>query len=520
MAKPFSFEVRETDLMGRIGTMRVGGKSLETPCLIPVIHPIWRDIPLSKFKQMGFDIVMTNSYILYKRKREEALEKGLRELIGFDGVLMTDSGGYQVLEYGDTEFTPLEIGEFQSKIGSDLAVTLDRPTGYSNSRKHAKETMSVSLEAAKETIDEFRETDTVWVGPIQGGTFGDLVRSSARGLVDAGFQMLALGSPVELMEGYLFTELVEMVVNAKKSMPYSLPLHLFGAGHPITLPLSVALGCDTFDSASYMLFAKKERYMTESGTLQLARMAYLPCSCEVCNGTSRADLVEMPREDRVRRIALHNLHVLRADVLRCREAIIEGRLWDLVEERSTVHPSASLAFRALGDNHRKWLSKATPLLKRGGMRIRSDEDLKRPELELVREHLGHVMRGRRRGRTAVLVPSSAPPPLTKSSGRLRRVRNIEGADLYRVNPAVGLYPAELEFVFPFTQTISDREASEASIKASVKRLKQMGYAKVQVAGLGRKGREAAKSRWRPFRRPCLSLSAQDRSAPFRALRPP
>ncbi|MDA4118103.1 MAG: tRNA guanosine(15) transglycosylase TgtA [Thaumarchaeota archaeon] len=492
MTNSFSFEVKDTDLMGRIGVMKVGQKSFETPCLTPVIHPVWRDIPLSKFRQMGFDVLMTNSYILYKRKREEALQKGLHELIGFDGVLMTDSGGYQVLEYGDTEFTPHEIGEFQSKIGSDLAVTLDRPTGYSSSRRNARETMTVSLEAAKETIGDFGESDTVWVGPIQGGTYGDLVKTSTRGLVSAGFQLLALGSPVELMEGYLFTQLVEMIVNAKKSMPYSLPLHLFGAGHPITLPLSVALGCDTFDSASYMLYAKKERYMTESGTLQLGRMAYLPCSCEVCNGTSKTDLVEMPREDRVRKIALHNLHVLRADVLRCREAITEGRLWDLVEERATVHPSAAMAFRLLGEKHGKWLSKATPLLKRGGLRIRSDEDSRRPELELVREHLGGVMKsGNKRGRIAILVPSSASPPLTKTSGRLRRIKDIESADIFRINPALGPYPAELEFVFPFTQTISDREAPEASVKASVKRLKRMGYSKVRVAGLGRKGRESA-----------------------------
>src|SRR6202790_2861630 len=134
MPKPFSFEVRETDLMGRVGVMKIGQKSFETPCLTPVIHPVWRDIPLSQFKAMGFDILMTNSYILYKRKRSEALEKGLHDLIGFQGVMMTDSGGYQVLEYGDTEFTPEEIADFQSRIGSDLAVTLDKPTGYTNSR--------------------------------------------------------------------------------------------------------------------------------------------------------------------------------------------------------------------------------------------------------------------------------------------------------------------------------------------------------------------------------------------------
>src|SRR5271156_6857961 len=113
MPTAFSFEVKETDLMGRVGVMRVGKRSFETPCLTPVVHPVWRDIPLAQIKAMGFDAVMTNSYILYKRNQAEALAKGLHELIGFDGVLMTDSGGYQVLEYGDTEFTPDEIADFQ-----------------------------------------------------------------------------------------------------------------------------------------------------------------------------------------------------------------------------------------------------------------------------------------------------------------------------------------------------------------------------------------------------------------------
>jgi len=485
MVKPFSFEVRETDMMGRVGVMTVGKKSFETPCLTPVIHPVWRDIPLSQFKAMGFGILMTNSYILYKRNRSEALERGLHELIGFDGVVMTDSGGYQVLEYGDTEFTPEEIAEFQSKIGSDLAVTLDKPTGYSNSRAYARETMGASLRAAEATIGKFGDSDTVWVGPVQGGIFSDLVRSSAGGLVKAGFQVLALGSPVELMEGYLFSPLVEMIVNARKSMPYSTPLHLFGAGHPLTLPLSVALGCDTFDSASYMLYAKKERYMTERGTLQLDRMTYLPCSCPVCNGTTVNDLRATPREDRVRKIALHNLHVLRADVLRCKEAICEGRLWDLVEERAMAHTSAAVAFRALIRDHSEWLVKPTPLLKLRGLMVRSEEDTLRPELSLARAHLERLLARRRAGRarrTAVLVPRSAAPPLTKSSGKIRRIKDLDRADIYRINPQLGPYPAELEFVFPFAQTISDRVAAGSSVEACVKSLKRMGYAKVVVGG--------------------------------------
>ena len=277
--------------------------------------------------------------------------------------------------------------------------------------------MRWSLRAAEATIKNHQAADTTWVGPIQGGIFGDLVRASAKGLVRAGFQVLALGSPVELMEGYRFSELQEMIVNARKSIPFSMPLHLFGAGHPLMLPLSVALGCDTFDSASYMLYAKKDRYMTERGTLQLERMAYLPCSCPECNATSLSELRTLPREERVRKIALHNLHVLRADVLRCKEAICEGRLWDLVEERAMAHTSLQRAFRLLARNHSEWLAKPTPLLKSRGLMIRSEEDRGEARTAACQEPPGQAQSGKEPQRFSARRKTKAPGD---PGGRRRR----------------------------------------------------------------------------------------------------
>jgi 7-cyano-7-deazaguanine tRNA-ribosyltransferase len=485
---PISFEVRETDLMGRNGVLTVDGKKIETPCLTPVVHPVNVDIPISQFKEMGFKALMTNSLITYKRRREEALEKGLHTMLGFDGVIMTDSGGYQVLVYGQQDITPSLIGEFQSSIGSDLAVTLDRPTGYSRSRENALETVKVSLEGAKETIKKFGDSKTTWVGPIQGGLFGDLVGHSAKAMIKSGFEILALGSPVELMEGYLFADLVRMIVAAKKAMPYAMPLHLFGAGHPLTLPLSVALGCDTFDSASYILFAKQGRYMTERGTLELEEMTHLPCSCPVCNGTTRTDLVLMERNERVKRLALHNLYLLRQDVLRCREAISEGRLWDLVEERAVVHPRTLSAFAELAKNS-DWLGTATPFLKERGLLIRSELDNQRPELNIVREHLRGVMirkgSSRKKGKlgsSAFLLVSDDEKPLsrTPSTQRLQKLMKEEPRDVYKLHAQLGPYPAELEFVYPFTQTVSETEISRKNIRNAIATLRGIGYSEILV----------------------------------------
>jgi 7-cyano-7-deazaguanine tRNA-ribosyltransferase len=489
---PISFEVRETDLMGRNGVLTVGGKRVETPCLTPVVHPVNVDISMSQFKEMGFKALMTNSLIILRRRREEALEKGLHRMLGFDGVVMTDSGGYQVLVYGQQDITPSLIAEFQSSIGSDLAVTLDRPTGYSRSRQYAEETVRVSLKGARETIRRFGDSRTTWVGPIQGGLFGDLVRRSAKGLVSSGFEMLALGSPVELMENYLFADLVRMIVAAKKSMPYSMPLHLFGAGHPLTLPLSVALGCDTFDSASYILFAKQGRYMTERGTLSLEEMTYLPCSCPTCNRTTRTDLVLMERNERVKMLALHNLYLLRQDVLRCREALSEGRLWDLVEERAVVHPRALSAFAEMAKQS-EWLSKGTPFLKERGLLIRSEIDMERPELKIVREHVRGVMtKARRRraprkarggeGPAAFLLVSDDERPLgrTPFNQKLQELMKEEPRDMYKLHPQLGLYPAELEFVYPFTQTVSDSEVNRKDVRSAIAALRNLGYSEILV----------------------------------------
>ncbi|MDG6910226.1 MAG: tRNA-guanine transglycosylase, partial [Nitrososphaerota archaeon] len=170
----FSFEVRETDLLGRIGTIAVGGKTLETPYMFPVIHPVSQLIPTQELASMGYRGLMTNSYIIRSRRMEEALDKGIHSLLGYDGVFITDSGGYQVLEYGDLEIGYREVAEFQARIGSELAVTLDRPTGYPQSRPVAKSTVDYSFQNAKATLEEYGDRKTVWVGPIQGGLYGDL----------------------------------------------------------------------------------------------------------------------------------------------------------------------------------------------------------------------------------------------------------------------------------------------------------------------------------------------------------
>ncbi len=85
------FEAKGSDLLGRIGTLKVGSKSLETPYMFAVIHPVRQLVPTETLASMGFGGLMTNSYIIHSRRKEEALAKKIHDPLGFDGVLMHDS---------------------------------------------------------------------------------------------------------------------------------------------------------------------------------------------------------------------------------------------------------------------------------------------------------------------------------------------------------------------------------------------------------------------------------------------
>ena len=510
-----AFEVRESDLMGRTGILKVGGKALETPCLLPVIHPVNQAVTTRELKEMGFQGLMTNSYIIHSRRRQEALKKGIHRMLDFDGVFMTDSGGYQVLEYGDLGTDYRKVAAFQAGIGSELAVTLDKPTGFSESEAYARSTMKLSLENAVATMKEFGEEETTWVGPVQGGLFPRLLRRSASSLVDAGFGFLALGSPVQVMENYRFADLARMIIATKRAVPYSVPLHLFGAGHPLTMALAVALGCDTFDSASYILFAREGRYMTERGVSRLKMMKFLPCSCRVCEATSVKELLELSREERTRLLAIHNLLVLRKEVEACREAVAEGRLWDLVREKAACHPRLSEALAEL-PRADGLLREGTPPLKEKGLLVRDSVDYIRPELQEAKKRLEWAVS--RSSDTAVIVSGGTSLPFTM----LRLSRRLpKNADVYRLHPALGLYPAELDFVYPFTQTVFSSGAETDNQGSSAKkRLRSLGYSKVRRVAVTVGGSfEAAKPK-NTRRSKVLSPSAPSSSSRPRSPRRP
>src|ERR671911_700927 len=428
LVSPTKFEVKYTDMAGRIARLETPHGVIETPAFIPVVHPVRQSVSPKFLRSLGFDAIITNAYIALEKYGEIACKKGIHDIVNFDGIVMTDSGGYQVLEYGSIDVEAKTIAQFEMDIRSDICVPLDKPTGYGldyNTAKNyveqtlanAKDTLSLVLGKSEPRISTVNKEDNVahhalWAGPIQGAEHLDLVRHSSSMLDRMGYPLMAIGSPVEIMETYKFSVLAQMIASAKSVVPTK-PIHLFGAGHPLTIPLAVALGCDMFDSASYMLYAKDDRYMHANGTARLEDLSYLTCHCAVCaKYSSPKELFDLNKEIRTIEIAKHNLYILKTELNTVKQAILDGRLWEYVVQKSRAHPKLMESIEILKDFN---------LLGQG---------------------------------TLILHPDSSVHPFYATRDFKKLAKKFPEAQICTYNRFLGIIPSEISDIFPAAHNLS------------------------------------------------------------------
>ena len=428
---PITFEVLEKDIAGRIGRLRAGSRTVRTPLLLPVINPHLQPVSPKEMKDLGAEGIITNAYIFSRSSEfhDRALSSGLHDLLGFDGLIMTDSGSFQLSVYGDVTIGNLETLRFQHDIGSDILVPLDIPTPPGAGRDQVIQELGLTMARLREAREEYG-TDAPLAGPVQGGIFEDIREQAGREVGEIGFSFCPIGAVVPLMESYRYPELVRVVLAAKRGIPPSSCVHLFGAGHPSMFALAVAMGCDVFDSAAYALSAKDRRYLTSSGSLRLDELAELPCACQVCRGHTADEIRTSP--DTTRLLALHNLSVSLAEISRIRQAITDGVLWELVDERCRAHPQLLAGYRAfLAHNHE--LEAADRSIKRRFF-YRGAESCRRTEVIRYQQQIGRVFTGRE-----VLV---AVDGITR-----------QGFDtIFFFKPPFGPYLPELRETFPIGQS--------------------------------------------------------------------
>jgi len=448
------FEVRYSDLAGRIGKIKTPNGTIETPAFIPVVHPVLQSVDVEFLKRLGFEAVITNAYITLKQYGDIARQKGIHNIINFDGPIMTDSGGYQVLEYGSIELEPSFIAQFEQDIQSDICVPLDRPTGYGLSYEVAEKYVNETIRNSEETLNIIKSNNkpnSIWVGPVQGAEHLDLVKRSAELLDEMGYEMMALGSPVQLLESYEFAILANMI-GTLKSTVMSKPIHLFGAGHPLTIPLAVALGCDTFDSASYILYARDNRYMHPNGTSRLDNLTYLACQCPVCIKMTVREFIDLKQDEKIVELAKHNLYVLRSEVLSVKQAIMEGRLWEYVAQKARAHPKLMEAFK-LFMNY-KHLEDGTPLFKKKAIFFMESIDQYRPEACRIRRIFSSFGTNKKK---IVLFPDTQVSPFYCSQEYFDLSKKFSDYQICTYNPFIGIIPIEISDIYPVAHNLITRK---------------------------------------------------------------
>lgn len=482
-----SFEIKHKDLLARIGKLKTKSGTLETPLLFPVINPSIQLISPTRLKnEFGFEAVITNAYILKKRFKKEPIIEGLHKFLNFNGSIMTDSGAYQILVYGGVEVNQEEIVEYQKRIGSDIATILDIPTSWKVSKEHAKETVAETLRRARDFFKTKTEDNILWVGPVQGGRHLDLVAESAKTIGKMPFQIHALGSPTEVMENYRFDVLVDMILTAKKHLPLNRPLHLFGAGHPFMFSLAVAMGCDLFDSAAYALYARQNRYMTENGTWQLSNLDYFPCSCPNCIKETPKNVQNRSKKEIETFLAEHNLFVCVAEIKRIKQAIREGRLWELVEMRTHAHPALFSAVKKIKE-HAGFIEKFSPAVKKRGFFFFSSVGLARPEVLHYRNQLLKNYQPPINSKILLLLSQTHKKPYHNTRGykKVKRIIKKTTGNLSEIvhvcfyAAPFGIIPIELDEVYPLSQnevaTPFDSETKEYIATSASEYIKNFQY---------------------------------------------
>jgi 7-cyano-7-deazaguanine tRNA-ribosyltransferase len=241
----------------------------------------------------------------------------------------------------------------------------------------------------------------------------------------------------------------------------------------------VALGCDIFDSASYALFARNGRYMTAQGTAKIDELEFFPCNCPVCLSKTPQKVRGMLLMERERFLAAHNLHACFSELQTIKQAILDGRLWELVEARSHNHPALQSAFQELL-RYKDRLEPETPVRKRKGPFVLSEESLLRPEVTRYHARLIQRYVAPTTATALVLLPEEYARPFREQPDNqpLEKLARQKHVHVCAYSLTYAIVPYELLDVYPLSQTESSLPLTPGTVT----------YAAIRIAEYIRKSR--------------------------------
>jgi queuine tRNA-ribosyltransferase len=347
------FSLITTDGPARRGTVSLTHGDVQTPAFMPVgTYGSVKSLSPVEIHDIGAHIVLGNTFHLWLRPGLDviAAHGGLHHFMGWNGPILTDSGGFQVWSLGDlrkiTEqgvkfrspingdscfLTPEESMRIQKVLNSDIVMIFDECTPYPATVKEADDSMQLSLRWARRSKDAHEGNPNALFGIIQGGMYEDLRDVSLNGLTDIGFDGYAIGG---LSVGEPKDDMLRILAHTAPKMPQDKPRYLMGVGTPEDLVAAVSNGVDMFDCVMPTRNARNGWLFTRYGDIKLKNARYkldtgpldADCDCYTCQNFSRAYLHHLHRVGEMlgaRLNTIHNLHYYQALMADMRKAIEE-----------------------------------------------------------------------------------------------------------------------------------------------------------------------------------------------------
>ena len=351
---PLTIDLEATDGTARAGVVRTARGAYRTPCFMPVgTRGAIKYLSAADYEALGVQIVLGNAYHLMLRPGADTVARfgGLGRFAGWDGLTLTDSGGFQIFSLqpkvdddgvafrsvydgSHHRLTPESAVDVQERLGADIQMVLDvcppLPSPPATIRLAVERTAAWAARARA----AHRRGGQSLFGIVQGGTDEVLRAESARRTVELDFDGYAIGG---LSVGETRDEMLPALAAALAHLPADRPRYLMGVGDPASLALAVAAGVDQFDCVMQTRLGRHGTALTSTGRLQIKAARHADedepldaaCACDVCRRHSRGYLrhlfaVGEPSASRL--LSVHNVAWTLALMDGLRAAIAEGRM--------------------------------------------------------------------------------------------------------------------------------------------------------------------------------------------------
>lgn len=327
---------------------------VQTPAFMPVgTYAAVKGLAPWELRDMGAELILSNAYHLAMRPGADAIEAmgGLHAFMGWDGAILTDSGGFQVFSLKGMRtvtdegvlfqshidgsrrfFRPEDVVANQEKLGVDIAMILDECPPAGASEEHVARALRRTTEWARRSREAHRRPGQLQFGIVQGGLDRDMRAQSAAELQEIGFDGYAVGG---LSVGEGRAETLAIGSHTVKLLPETQPRYLMGVGTPEELVRFVAAGFDMFDcvmpsrnARNGMAFTSEGRVVIKNAIHKASQLPLDPaCACTTCANFSRAYLRHLFQNGEIlsaRLLTNHNLYFYVSRMKRLRLAIENG----------------------------------------------------------------------------------------------------------------------------------------------------------------------------------------------------